>query len=71
MKSVWDKKFEEYKTLWESKGTRSVELELKSLRSMLGSHKDTFFHESHPDELSDGDKVMALKDVLAILSGRY
>ena len=71
MKSVWDKKFEEYKILWERNGIKSVERELKSLRAMLGKHKDSFFHECHPDELSDGDKVMALKDVIALLSRRY
>ena len=71
MQSECDKKFEEYKALWERNGLKSVERELKSLRAMLGNHKDTFFHESHPDELSDGDKVMALKDVIALLSRRY
>lgn len=71
MKSVWDKKFEEYRMLWESKGLKSVEHELKSLRKMLGNNRDTFLHASHPDELSDGDRVMALKDAIAILSLKY
>lgn len=71
MATLWDKGFEEYKALWERKGIKSVERELNGLRAMLGNHKDTFFHECHPDELSDGDKVMALKDVMAILSLRY
>lgn len=71
MQSPWDKKFEEYKTLWERNGMRRVERELKSLRAMLSNNRDTFFHECHPDELSDGDKVMALKDVIALLSRRY
>lgn len=61
---MWNERYEEYKNLWRLNGATKVKRELEQLRKRLDNHKDTFFHESAPDELSDGDRVMALKDVV-------
>lgn len=61
----WDAKFEEYKALWRGKRRSAVEKELSGIRNMLARNADTFFQQSAADELSDGDRVLALKDVLS------
>lgn len=61
----WDERFEAYKALWRGKRRPAVEKELSSLRNMLSRNADTFFQQSASDELSDGDRVLALKDVLS------
>lgn len=66
--SKWDERYAQYKTLWARNGLKAAEHELSSIRKGLSRHHDTFFHESAPDELSDGARVMALRDVIEELS---
>lgn len=62
--SKWDDRYEEYKNLWRRNGATKSKRELEQIRKGLSYHHDTFFHEVAPDELSDGDRVMALRDVI-------
>lgn len=62
--SKWDERYEEYKNLWRRNGATKSKRELEQIRKLLRRHRDTFFHETAPDELSDGDRVMALSDVI-------
>ena len=63
----WHSKFENYKEIWARNGLSAARRELNDMRNGILRHRDTFFHQSSPDELSDGDRVMALKDVIADL----
>ena len=63
---TWDERYEEYRALWRKKGKRAAEKELESMRKYLHSHHDGFSQISAPDELSDGDRVMALRELVYI-----
>ena len=63
----WEARFEDYKSLWVRNGLPAAMRELDQMRAGISRHHDTFFHQSSPDELSDGDRVMALKDVISEL----
>lgn len=57
-----------YRKQWEAKTKRQVEKELESYQLYLAKHRDTFFKQSAPDELTDGDRVFILKEVLSAKS---
>ena len=63
----WQDRFENYKAIWARNGLSAARKELNDIRNGLLRYRDTFFHQSSPDELSDGDRVMALKDVISEL----
>lgn len=48
--------------------TKKTEIQLKkeldSYRSFLMKNKDSFFHKSNPEELTDGLRIMAIKEAL-------
>lgn len=54
-----------YRKQWESKTKRQVEKELDSYHRYLAKHADGHFQQSAPDEMSDGDRVRTLKEVLS------
>lgn len=62
--SEWESKFERYCAVWRSKGEKKTRRELESYQKRLSRYADTFYHKTAPDELSDGDRVMALREVL-------
>lgn len=53
-----------YRRVWENKSRKQVERELASYQRHLDKHKDTFFQQSAPGEMTDGDRVMVLKEIL-------
>lgn len=56
-----------YRALWESKPTKQIERELKSWQSHFAKHEGHYsFHgaTAHPGEMTDGERVMVLKDIL-------
>lgn len=57
-------KYEAYKKRWSNKPIKVVEKEVESMRRYLSRNKDTFFHEAAPDELTDGLRLVALKEIL-------
>lgn len=61
-------RIEAYRKQWEAKTKRQVEKELDSYQRYLAKHRDTFFQQSAPDELTDGDRVFILKEVLSAKS---
>jgi hypothetical protein len=58
-------KFDEYKKRWKLKPKAKIEAEILSMRKFLEKNKDTFFHECAPDELTDGLRLLALREALA------
>ena len=54
-----------YRKTWEAKTKRQVEKELDSYQRYLAKHCDGHFQQSAPDEMSDGDRVRILKEVLS------
>ena len=62
--SKWEQRYEEYRALWRKKGKRAIEKEVGSLRAYMQRHSDGFRQISAPDELSDGDRLMALREEL-------
>lgn len=60
----WDQRYEEYRALWRSKGAKAIEREIKSMQAYMQRHSDGFRQISAPDELSDGDRLMALRDLI-------
>lgn len=61
---TWEQRYEEYRALWRKKGAKAIERELKSMQAYLQCHADGFRKISAPDELSDGDRLMALRDLI-------
>lgn len=61
-------RIEAYRKQWEAKTKRQVEKELESYQRYLAKHRDTFFKQSAPDEITDGDRVFILKEVLSAKS---
>lgn len=61
---TWDQRYDEYRSLWRKKGERAIEKEVGSLRVYMQRHSDGFAQISAPDELSDGDRLMALCEEL-------
>ncbi len=57
-------KFEEYKKRWSFKKNGAIQKELSSMNKWLEKNADTFFHEAAPDELTDGLRVIALKQLM-------
>lgn len=57
-------RWDAYEKLWSSKTKAQVEKELASYRKYLSRHKDSFFKESAPSELSDGDRITILREIL-------
>lgn len=55
---------ERYRAAWELKTIKQIEKEIRSYRMYFEKHKDSFFHECHPDSLSDGNRMIILKDLL-------
>lgn len=60
---TWDQRYDEYRALWRSKGAKAIKLEIKSMRAYLQRYSDGFRQICAPDELSDGDRLMALRDL--------
>lgn len=58
-------RIDEYRMTWQKKTKRQVEKELESYQRYLAKHRDTFFKQSAPDELTDGDRIFILKEVLS------
>ena len=62
--SPWDK----YRALWLPKTTKQIQKEIKSWRSYMQKHNAAYnLHGSDmtpPDNLSDGDKLSILRDML-------
>lgn len=61
---TWEERYEECRALWRKKGRKAIEKEVASLRSYMQRYQDGFSQVSAPDELSDGDRLMALRDEL-------
>lgn len=61
---TWDERHEEYRALWRKKGKKAIEKEIASLRSYMQRYQDGFAQISAPDELSDGNRLMALREEL-------
>lgn len=61
---TWDRRYEEYRALWRRKGKKAIEKEVSSLRAYMQRYSDGFAQISAPDELSDGDRLMALREEL-------
>lgn len=61
--NTWDQRYDEYRALWRKKGAKAIERELKSMQAYLQRHSDGFSQISAPDELSDGDRLMALREL--------
>lgn len=59
-------RIEQYRDKWQKKTYRQVEKELDSYHRYLSKHSDGHFQEAAPDEMSDGDRVMVLKEVLRV-----
>lgn len=57
-------KFEEYKERWKEKPINKIEKEIASMRRYLEKNRDTFFHECAQDELTDGLRLIALREAL-------
>lgn len=62
--SKWDQRYEEYRALWRKNGKIAIEREVSSLRAYMQRYSDGFRQISAPDELSDGDRLMALREEL-------
>lgn len=58
-------KIDAFESQWRSKTKRQVEKELESYRKYLERYPDSFFQQCAPDEMSDGDRVLVLKQILA------
>lgn len=58
-------KFEEYKEKWKIKPKAKIEKEIASMRRYLEKNRDTFFHECAHDELTDGLRLIALREALS------
>lgn len=64
----WEQRYDEYRALWRNKGAKAIEREIKSMQSYMQRHSDGFRQISAPDELSDGDRLMALRDLIRDLT---
>lgn len=56
-----------YRHIWEAEPTSKVQAELDSWTAHFAKHEGHYsFHKrtTHPDELTDGERVMILKDIL-------
>lgn len=66
--------YEEYRDLWAAKTVRQIEREIESWRKYMQRHTRAYaWHGSSmtpPGELSDGDKLCALRDALKIAQDR-
>ena len=62
--SLWERRYDEYRALWRKKGIKAIEREIKSMQAYLQRHSDGFRQISAPDGLSDGDRLMALRDLI-------
>ncbi len=55
-----------YRERWESKTTHQIKREIKSWRSYMQKHSGSYgWIETNPNELSDGDKLNILRDILS------
>ncbi len=61
---AWSERYEDYRALWRKKGKKAIEKEISSLRSYMQRYQDGFAQISAPDELSNGDRLMALREEL-------
>ena len=55
---------ERFRRSWSAKTIAQVEKEIKSFRRYFEKHKDSFFQESAPESLSDGQQFNILRDIL-------
>lgn len=62
--SEWEHNFEKYCDMWRRRGEKKTRRELESYQKRLSRYADTFYHKTAPGELSDGDRVMGLREVL-------
>lgn len=62
--STRQQKYDAYKARWSAKPEHKIRKELESMRRYLERNKDTFFHECSPDDLTDGLRIMALREAL-------
>lgn len=61
--------YEKYKELWIKKTKRQVEKEIESMRKYIQKHASSYaFHgnQTNPEEMTDGQRLSALKEVLEI-----
>lgn len=61
---TWDQRYDEYRALWRRNGKKAIEKEVSSLRAYMQRYSDGFAQISAPDELSDGDRLTALREEL-------
>lgn len=54
----------DYKAQWSKKTLKQVMKELESYQAYLARHPDRHFQQAAPDEMTDGDRIIALKDVI-------
>lgn len=62
-----DKRIEQYRAHWANKTTKQIQKELASWRAHMDKHEAHYkFHgrTAPPDEMTDGDCVRELRDVL-------
>lgn len=58
---------DEYKALWSAKTTKQIEKELQSWQRHFAKHERAYsWHDqlTAPGQMSDGDRVNVLKDIL-------
>jgi hypothetical protein len=60
--SKWEQRYNEYRALWIKKSNNAIEKEIASLRRYMQRYSDGFAQITAPDELSDGDRLMALRE---------
>jgi hypothetical protein len=62
--------FEQYRDMWAQKTTKQIEKEIASLHRYMNKHNAAYhWHGSKmraPGEMSDGDRMRALKDALVM-----
>lgn len=62
--SKWEENYQRFKSMWSVKPISKIKKELDSYQKRFSKHQDTFFHQGPPEELSDGDRVIALKELI-------
>lgn len=62
--------YEQYRDLWAAKTIKQIEREIESMRAYMQRHTQAYaWHGKNmtpPGSLADGDRLMALREALAI-----
>ena len=62
-----DEQEEKYRKIWNAKTSRQVQREINDWHKHMNKHNAGYnWHLTNPDSLSDGDRVMILKEILSI-----